>query len=186
MQYVMKAGMLCDRNQKKVFARVKREFAGTERSILSADGAFSLRTDIRRLDAGGYGKTGEYESGAGGGDVRCLEYVLCDGTGQVRAAARPDYAEDDMPEKNGWPPYRVPKVDHARLKMDGREFELVMESNTAYTLSESSGEEVLKIFHRGLTGGWDIEAADRLLPETVCGLYAFCRYLEQENELMIL
>ncbi len=170
MQYVMKAGMLYDRDQKRSFARVKREFAGTERRILSADGAPALRTEIRRPDPG---------------DVRSVEYVMEEPDGHVRAAARPDYAEGEEPETAGWSPHRMPKVDRACLRMDGREYELVMKSSTSYTLSGPSGEEVLRILHRGLNGGWDIQAADKLGPETVCGLFVFCRYMERENEIVI-
>ena len=117
MEYVMKSGMLYDRDQKRALARVKREFAGSERKILSA--------------------------------------------------------------------YRMPKVDHAHLRMDGREFKLAMKGGAGYTLSELSGKEVLRILHRGITGGWDIDAADRLRPETICGLFVFCRYMERENEIVI-
>ncbi len=201
MQYVMKAGMLYDRNLKKVFARMKREFAGRERRILSADGALVLHTNIRRLqESGRQGReTAQTESGRGtrgddtgeafhgaDGDVRLLEYVLEDEAGHTYATARPDYAEGEAPEEGGWPLCRMPKVDHARLRMDGREYDLIMKDSASYTMSEPSGRVVLRVLHKGLAGGWDIEALDRLMPETVCGLFAFCRYMEQENEFVAL
>lgn len=43
------AGMLYDRDQKKAFARGEREFAGSERNILSADGAPVFRMEIRQV-----------------------------------------------------------------------------------------------------------------------------------------
>lgn len=179
MKYVMKSGMLYDGDQKKALARVKREFAGSERKILSADGAPVLRTEIRRPDnqAGTSGNTGD--------GVRSVEYILEDMAGCVCAAAQPDYAEGEEPERTGWPPYRMPKVDHAHLRMDGREYNLAMKGGSGYLLSERSGKEVLRILHRGITGGWDIDAADKLRPETICGLFVFCRYMERENEIVI-
>ncbi len=179
MEYVMKSGMLYDRDQKRALARVKREFAGSERKILSADGAPVLRTEIRRPE------NREDTSQNTGDGVRSVEYILEDMASRVCAAAQPDYAEGEEPEKTGWPPYRMPKVDHAHLRMDGREFKLAMKGGAGYTLSELSGKEVLRILHRGITGGWDIDAADRLRPETICGLFVFCRYMERENEIVI-
>lgn len=179
MQYVIKSGMLYDRDQKKTLARVKREFTGSERKILSADGAPVLRTEIRRPDRAADPSLNAMDS------IRSVEYILEDMDGCVCASAQPDYAEGEAPEKTGWPPYRMPKVDHAHLRMDGREFKLVMRGGAGYTLSELSGREVLRILHRGITGGWDIDAADRLRPETICGLFVFCRYMERENEIVI-
>lgn len=40
------------------------------------------------------------------------------------------------------------------------------------------------IVHRGVTGGWDIDAPAAMSAGLVCGLYVFSRYLERENEFL--
>lgn len=69
--------------------------------------------------------------------------------------------------------------------MCGIEYRLNMWNSQNYCLGKSAGEEAVRIFHRGLAGGWDIEAADEICPEIICGIFIFCRYIEQENEFPI-
>ena len=39
--------------------------------------------------------------------------------------------------------------------------------------------------HRGIAGGWTLEDNCGFSPEMLCGIFIFCRYIEQENEFMI-
>ena len=61
-------------------------------------------------------------------------------------------------------------------------------SPLAYTILPSSAgglglfQSVMQIFHRGIVGGWNIEAMDNFAPEIICGIFVFCKYIEQENE----
>lgn len=173
MRYIMRAGTLY--SQDNGLVHIKGDLISAEKKIFSAEGTLLLRTDIRNLDTSSEKK----------GDVRFRQYRLLDAGGKECAVARPDYAEEEDPAVTGWPLCRMPKVDHARMIMGGKEYRLNMRNSQNYCLEKSTGEKVVQIFHRGLTGGWDLEAADEIAPEVICGIFVFCRYIEQENEFLI-
>lgn len=169
MNYTMVAGSLYDKHKNKMFVHIKSRFAGPEKRILSADGELLLQSDIRSET----------------GDARYTEYVLQDEKGNQCAIARPNYAEGEDPAEFGWPIYRMPKKDHAQVNMEGQEYCLVMQSSQKYTLADQTGNIVLRILHKGLIRGWNIEADDNFSPEIVCGIFIFCRYIEQEDEFIV-
>lgn len=174
MNYIMISGSLYDNHKNKMFVHIKSRFIGPAKKILSADGTLLLQTDICRTN------TSDHIIG----DVRCTKYVMQDGERNECAMARPNYAEEDDPAEVGWPINRLPKVDHAKVAMKGQEYCLVMQNSQNYTLADHTGNIVLRILHRGLIGGWNIEADDCFAPEIVCGIFLFCRYIEQENEFI--
>lgn len=155
--------------------RTKGVFIGPEKSVFHPNGDQILCTDIRQQSA----PTGRQ------GDVRFREYVMLDSAGKTLACANPGYAEGDDPAVVGWPIYRMPRVDHADIQMDGKAYILTMQNSQNYTLKDSAGYTVVQIMHRGLAGGWNIDTDECFAPEILCGLFAFCRYIEQENELLI-
>lgn len=173
MKYIMKSGTLYLNDV--VSARIRGAFTGSEKKIYSANGAIAMHTDIVNLDAPLNEK----------GNVRYRQYILSDVNGSKCAVASPDYAEGEDPTVSGWPICRMPRVDHAEVVIDGKEYLLVMQNDQNYSLSEKSGKIAVQIFHRGLCGGWDIEAADDFLSEMICGIFVFCKYIEQENEFLV-
>ena len=60
-----------------------------------------------------------------------------------------------------------------------------MQNSQNYTLRDRAGYIVVQIMHRGLTGGWNMEVDEDFTPEILSGLFAFCRYIEQENEFLV-
>lgn len=52
-------------------------------------------------------------------------------------------------------------------------------------LTKENGTVVLQIMHRGIAGGWTIDTVEKFQPQVICGLFMFCRYIEQENEFII-
>ena len=175
MKYILKAGTLYDERLQQAFAHLKREFIGSEKKILSTDGAVLLSTEIRNLDV----PSEEVRT------VRYREYIMRDGTGKVYAVAKPDYAEGDDPTKVGWPVCRMPQVDHAELIFKGQKYRITMHNSQNYSVKDAPGETVIQILHKGLTGGWTIEASELFEPQVICGVFSFCRYIEQENEFLI-
>lgn len=173
MKYIMKAGTLYFNDITS--ARIKGTFTGPEKKIYSDNGTMAMHTDIVNLDVPSNER----------GNVRYRQYILFDVNGNKHAVARPDYAEGDDPTVVGWPICRMPRVDHAKIVLDGKEYLLVMQNDQNYSLSEKSGKIVVQIFHRGLGGGWNIEATDDFVPETICGIFVFCKYIEQENEFLV-
>lgn len=173
MKYTMKSDRLYTGEQ--VAARIEGTFIDPEKRVLSPEGRLLLRVDIRSLEA----PRGRQ------GDVRFREYVMTDGENIPFAVAKPDYAEGDDPMVTGWPCCRMPRVDHAQVEIENVGYCLAMVNSENYLMKKQGGEKVLEISHRGLVGGWDIEAADELCAELICGIFIFCRYIERENEFLI-
>ena len=172
MTYIMRAGTLYFNDI--VSARIKGTFIGSEKKIYSANDSILMYTDIANLEL----------PPNKAGNVRYRQYILFDGSGNKCAVANPDYAEGDDPTVVGWPLCRMPRVDHAKVVFDKNEYLLVMQNNQNYLLSDKSGKSVMQIFHRGIVGGWNIEAMDDFAPEIICGIFVFCKYIEQENEFL--
>jgi len=169
----MKAGALYQ--GEKMLVRLRGSFNGPEKNIFLADGTLLLRTDIRDLDAPAK-KTG---------DVRFRQYIILDEAGKEHAVAKPGYAEGNDPDIVGWPICRLPRIDHAQFLYQDEEYILSMQNSQNYFLTDRSGKTAVQIFHRGLIGGWNIDADDRFTPEMICGIFAFCRYMEHENEFLV-
>ena len=148
---------------------------GPQRKIFSITNETLLTADIRYLD----------ESKASSGDVRNREYILTNTKNQLIGSAHPGYAEGDDPNVVGWPICRMPRVDHADLVMNGKEFLLTMHNSQNYSLMDIGSSEVLRIMHKGIAGGWSVEDCYGFAPEILCSIFIFCRYIEQENEFLI-
>ncbi len=172
-EYVLSAGALYEKATGKMCMRIKGVLSHEERRILSPDGGTVL-TAVARND----GDPG------GEGDVSGRTYALLDSAGAECAQARPRYAAGQDPARTGWPVNRMPRVDRARVTLGGVRYSLVMVNSQTYALLDSGGRAVLRIVHRGLTGGWGVEDQSGLRPEIVCGVFVFCRYIERENEFV--
>ena len=116
--------------------------------------------------------------------LKGLEYRLTDSTGKEYMKAYPHYAPEDDPSINGWPLNRLPRIDTLEIDMN-RHYVMTMLNASNYSLCREDGKEVMRIIHRGLIGGWHIEECAGFSLEIICGLYEFCRYLEQENEFAV-
>lgn len=173
MEYTMRAGVLY--LGERAVARIKSALSSPRREVCSADGSLLLRAEVRVQPS--------RERTAG--DVRLRRYVLTDGAGEELAVARPDYARGEAPEVAGWPLCRVPRVDRARVQIGAREYQLYMESGQSYVLRDGAGRDAVQVLHQGLIGGWSVRAEEKLSPGLICGVFIFCRYIEQENEFLI-
>ena len=172
MTYIMRAGTLYFNDI--VSARIKGAFTGSEKKIYSANDSILMYTDIANLEV----PPNE------AGNVRYRQYILFDSSGNKCAVANPDYAKGDAPTV-AWPLCRMPRVDHAKIVYDKNEYLLVMQNDQNYLLSDKYGKTIIQIFHRGLAGGWDIKVMNDFSPEIICGIFVFCKYIEQENEFSI-
>lgn len=173
--YTLRAGALYREDGDIPLARLKNVFPGNGKQIVSADGRLLLKAEIRGLAAGGRQT----------GDVRCHAYVLLDPEGREEAEARPDYVPEQAPEREGWSPCHLPQVDRAQCQIHGRCYLLQIRDGRDYRLSDCRGQTAVQITHRGLAGGWDLKAEAVFSPALLCGMFAFCRYIERENELTI-
>ena len=175
MQYTIKAGILYKNEPQRALARIKSALIGPQRKIFSIAGELLSKADVRYFD----------ESKASSGDVKNREYILTDNGNQLICSARPGYADGDDPNVVGWPICRMPRVDHANIVVNGEEFLLTMHNSQNYSLINARNSEVLRIMHKGIAGGWAVEDNCDFVPEIICGIFIFCRYIEQENEFLI-
>ena len=172
MEYIMKSGVLTQTGTDgpgREAARIKGAF-GVRKTILTEAESGVFYTDIR-----------EEAPSAGPGGPQGRSYVLLDQKDRVLALARPGYAPGEDPAQAGWPAYRLPRVDHAAVRIGPESYILWMKDSRDYQLARGE-ETVLRVLHRGIPGGWDLMACAPFSPEVLCALFVFCRYLEQENE----
>jgi len=174
MQYTIKSGVLYNETQ-NALAKIKSALLGSQRNIFSIANETLLTVDIRYLD----------ESKASSGDVRNREYILTGSKSQLIGSARPGYADGDDPDVVGWPICRMPRVDHAHVSIGVTEYVLTMHNSQNYSLVDTNDSEVLRIMHKGIVGGWIVESNCDFAPDIICGIFTFCRYIEQENEFLI-
>lgn len=173
MEYTLKAGSLY--LQDRILARIRSTFSGPDKEIVSPDGVVLLRTEIQT----------SFDPRLAPDDVRRRCYRLLDADGREIALARPDYAAGNMPEIMGWSVCQTPQVDRAQVQLD-QPYILLMQNSQNYQLQRPSGAALVRIMHRGLTGGWNIETDQDFSPAELCGIFMFCRYLEEENEFLII
>lgn len=174
MNYLVKSGIIFSGDNQPL-AQIKGVFSGYEKTICSLDGTVLMRTVIQNRS----------ESYAYNGDVRNHEYLLLKPDGTKLCTAKPDYEEGSNPSVTDWPVCRPPQVDHAILTLQNRQLRLIFQNSQNYTFTDTSGTAIIQIYHRGLTGGWNIETTEEFQPAELCGFFVFCRYLEQENEQLI-
>lgn len=174
MNYILKLGVLYEENFKRDLAKIKSILIGAEKNIYTQEKEWIAKTNIRNRNNENYG------------DVRFREYVLMDKEGEVIALGYPDYAKEENPDEVGWPATRVPKVDHAEVYIGEKKYILEMQNSRNYKLKNCEEETVLQVVHKGICGGWNLEVKYKFPPEIICGIFLFCRYMEQENELLII
>lgn len=175
MKYIFKSGILFDEDGHIPLAKMKGDFIGPRKSVFLKDEIPVLKINIQVSEP----LPGERKN------IYLREYTMIDASGDIVAVGKPDYAEGENPETAGWPICRMPHVNHANIHMAGSDYLMMMHNSQNYSLQNATGDILLRIVHRGFTGGWNIESKVDFKPEILCGFFAFCRYIEQENELMI-
>ena len=174
MNYIMKSSCLCSEQYGETLAKIKSTFSGPLKLIRLSETNTEYHTDIRTLDA----------PAQRSGDVRFREYFFGNQENTMMTG-QPGYAEGEDPLTAGWPVCRLPRVDHAQIRIGQNEYHLTMHNSQDYTLKDKNGYVILQIIHRGLIGGWLFYDDHGFAPEILCGLFAFCRYIEQENEFLL-
>lgn len=169
MRYIMKSGFLSEEG--KILAEIKIPFSGNLKTVFLPDNGKSYEISV--------------SDPSGMGDVRYKSYALTGSDAKVIVEGRPGYASEDDLDTIGWPAYRLPKTDHADIKIGSEKYVLTMHNSLNYSMKNSQGNTVLQVMHTEISGGWTIDAPDNFSPEIITGLFIFCRYIEQENEFIV-
>lgn len=172
MIYYLTAGVLCPADEAQPLASIRGCLCGPEKQVFDRDNSLLLRTDIRLL-------------GPDAQVIPAKEYVMYSPDGRELAVAKPRCSAGDDPAAASWPVCRMPRADEVVLTMEGREYTLVMENVQNYVLTDAKGQCAVRIIHRGMTGGWKLDVSQPFSPSLLCGLFIFCRYLEKENEFVV-
>ena len=175
MKYTIKAGVIYKNGSQLALAKIKSAMIGPQKEILSTTGELLLSVDVRCIDG----------SKTSSGDVRNREYFLFDNKKHLVGSAFPGYADGNDPDVVGWPICRMPRVDHANVSIDEKKYILTIHNSQNYFLVDTNDSEALHIMHKGISGGWMVESNCGFTPEIICGIFTFCRYIEEENEFLI-
>ena len=126
MRYTLKSGVLYESNSANVLAKIKSSVIGSEKKIYSAVDKLMLKTSIHYLN----------KSTTNNSDISNHEYLLIDCENTIVCTAHPQYAEDEDPTVMGWPICRLPRVNHASIKINEEKYVLTMQNNQNYVLTD--------------------------------------------------
>lgn len=168
MKYSMRSNILFDENNNRC-ARVSSSASYLKNKICSSAERM-LNTELRMNSSF---------------DANDHEFILTDSDAKVIAYAKPRYSKSEDPHLNGWPLNRAPLVDEAILKIEGEVYVITRVGYPKYELRDSNGVLVLGAAYSSLMRNWSIYTKDRFTPDIVCAIVVFCKYLEFENEAVI-
>ena len=172
--YLIQTGVLSGKDGKEPLAKISNIILGPEKKIrvLNSGEEYLVESavDSKRYDPL---------------TLKGKEYRMTDSEGRKCLYAYPHYAAEDDPKVNGWPINRLPRIDTLDVVMK-QHYTLTMYNPSNYSLKDDRGNEVLKFMHRGLIGGWTVEDEGGFSPEILCALFTFSRYLEHENEFVVI
>ena len=147
MNYRLLSGILYNVKDSKPLAKIRGSVSGPEKEITAADGSPLYTSEIKLLDA----------PAGHSGEVNYHKYALNAADGSCIKAS-PAYNPDFDPAADGWPLCRLPRTDRAMLALGSALYTLIMQNTQNYVLQNAAGAVVARIVHRGVTGGWDIDA----------------------------
>lgn len=175
MEYTLRSGILYQEPSHLPLRKIDSSMIGPVKKIYTDRDILLLKADIAYL----------HEGTARLGDLHDKVYRLVGRDEEPIATGRPGYAEGEDPDMAGWPVSRLPRVDHAKVTIAEAAYRLTMHNSQDYSLRDGNGREVMRILHKGICGGWRIRDDYGSAPELLCGIFIFCRYIEQENEFLI-
>ena len=163
-------GILYSEGNKVPEASLKYDMFSNEKKIYDRDGKLAFKTEIVNV---------------GSSNVKEKKYVLMNSAGVPVGTAYPEYAEGEDPDNVGWPVAWLPVTDHAKFRYKGEDFTLIRQNSQYYVLNDETQKPAVSVVHRGITGGWNLEASRKFSPEILLAVFVFCRNIESENDLII-
>lgn len=107
-------------------------------------------------------------------------YMIKDPAGKLLAEGSPGYTPAaDLPFSRGT------RADHIDITLPDMTCRLQMQNSQNFILTLPDGHKMMELIHNGVSGGWNICADDSLDTMLVMGIFLFSRYLEKENEFVV-
>jgi hypothetical protein len=174
MKYQIRAGSLYaivnGRTAEKL-AFIQSPFYTEKQTILSPDGSVKLIAQVRTD-----GKPG----------IQGKEYVIIDEQEQTIVTGKPECSNEENAGVDSEIISSMSRMDTVRLEMDHSVYYLRMRNSQNYCLEDTSGQKKLEIIHNGIAGGWTVETEDAIEPLMVMAIFLFSRYLDKENEYVVI
>lgn len=147
---------------------LKAPFYSLTKEIVSPDGKPILKSEIVQEN-----KSGKTDS---------RRYLLKDDRDEIIAKGSLQFADLADP----WPISHAPRIDRVSISLLGQNYLLKMLNSQNFILSDQkSDNKKMEIIHDGINGGWNISAASDFAAYIVMGIFLFCRYLDKENEFVV-
>lgn len=168
MNYLIKSGNLYQIDNGRPgskLACLKTPFYSVKKTILSPDGEVRLIADVQHSE-----NTGKIP--------KCT-YTLMDPLNQVVLTGYPTYNKNYIA-------LNAPRINHIKLFMNHKIYELSMKDNLECNLVDQSNYNIANLVHNKKGGGWLLKADPVFSPYILMGLFLFCRYLDKENEFIMI
>lgn len=176
MKYLIQAGNLYEINQNQIgkkLVSLKSPFYTVKKTLLSSEGRPCFFTDMKQP---GLPKSNLKKA-----------YVLLDEKARAILTGFPGYAVSSDSSNTAQPLSHVPRMDHVAIIVEPEKaaLTLAMLNSQNYRLTDSKNQAAADIYHNGIAGGWTIETGKDFSPFILMGLYIFSRYLDKENEFLV-
>lgn len=150
----------------------------TQNKILySADGSRVVFVEIAEAETGSV--IGAETSA--GPQYTAHRYIIKEKDGRLLAEGRPGYSGQAPVQ----PLSRGPRADHVVTRLPDISCRLIMQNSQNFILTADGGRRMMELIHNGVSGGWNITADGSLDVMLVMGIFLFSRYLEKENEFVV-
>lgn len=146
---------------------VKWPYYTQNKQVCSSDGAEEIFVQIEEADNGIL--------------LPGHKYVLTGTNHKILAEGQPEYAEGaDL-----HPLSHAPRADRVSIDLPDGGFLLKMLNSQNFTLTAPDGHTAMELIHNGSGGGWNISADDTFDAMLIMGIFLFSRYLDKENEFVV-
>lgn len=170
MNYYIHFGKLYQKKtsqQETCLCYIKGPFYSTNKTIISSKDNSILKAEIVQKK-----KDGKLDS---------RKYLLTDEADHIVAEGQLEYAEGADP----WPVCHAPRVDRLLIKMDDSSYELKMLNSQNFVMEDQQKYSVMEIIHNDIGGGWNTVIHRDFDSSVVMGIFVFSRYLDKENEFIV-
>ena len=169
MKYYIRSGKLYAADNSRTspsLCSIVSPFYSPEKTVAGQDGAVLFTTDLAQ------DKSRKYPEGR--------SYLIKSPEGAIKGRGYLQYADGQSSQSV----CRMPRINRVAMDVKGTIYTLKMQNSQNYVLS-AGDRRVLEIVHNQEAGGWNVESAEEVSPDFIMVFYIFSRYLDKENEFIV-